>query len=344
MNSITAIIITVIISFAITALLGLVMIPLLRKLGLTQYILTDIGPAWHAKKQGTPTAGGLMFIIGTILSVVAAAVISKLTGSSVFSELDAVRNKEMTKLVGGIILAVTLAAIGFADDYTKVVKKRNLGLTEMQKTIPQIIIAVVYLFCNYKVSGTEMYVPFAGYVDLKFFYWIFGVCVVYGAVNAVNFTDGVDGLCGSVTLTAALAFTVSAVLYKMTSVGILGAALLGACAGYLIWNRHPAKVMMGDTGSMFLGGIIVALAYAIDMPIILVFFGFIYVIEALSDIIQIFSVKLRHEKVFLMAPIHHHCEQLGWSENKIVTLFSLINFVISAFGVIIIYFGDNRVL
>lgn len=344
MNSITAIIITVIISFAITALLGLVMIPLLRKLGLTQYILTDIGPAWHAKKQGTPTAGGLMFIIGTILSVVTAAVISKLTGSSVFSELDAVRNKEMTKLVGGIILAVTLAAIGFADDYTKVVKKRNLGLTEMQKTIPQIIIAVVYLFCNYKVSGTEMYVPFAGYVDLKFFYWIFGVCVVYGAVNAVNFTDGVDGLCGSVTLTAALAFTVSAVLYKMTSVGILGAALLGVCAGYLIWNRHPAKVMMGDTGSMFLGGIIVALAYAIDMPIILVFFGFIYVIEALSDIIQIFSVKLRHEKVFLMAPIHHHCEQLGWSENKIVTLFSLINFVISAFGVIIIYFGDNRVL
>ncbi len=344
MNSITAIILTVFISFAITALLGFVMIPLLRKLGFTQYILTDIGPAWHAKKQGTPTSGGVMFIIGTVISVVITALICRLTGTSIFSSLDALKNKEFMKIAGGIILALTFAAVGFADDYTKVVKKRNLGLTEIQKTIPQLVMAVVYLFCNYKVSGSEMYVPFAGYVDLRFFYWIFGVCVIYGTVNAVNFTDGVDGLCGSVTLTAALGFTVAAVLYKTTSVGVLGAALLGSCAGYLIWNRHPAKVMMGDTGSMFLGGIAVALAYAIDMPIILIFFGFIYVIEALSDIIQILSVKLRHEKVFLMAPIHHHCEQLGWSENKIVTVFSLLNFIVSAFGAVIIYFGDNRVL
>ena len=344
MNSTIAIIITVLIAFVLTALLGAVMIPLLKKLGLTQYILTDIGPAWHRKKQGTPTSGGIIFMISTIMSVIISCIICKAAGVSVFSELDPLKNKEFMKLVGGIILAFTLAMIGFADDYTKVVKKRNLGLTEMQKTIPQVIIAVTYLFCNFKVSGTEMYVPFAGMVDLKFFYWIFGVCVIYGAVNAVNFTDGIDGLCGSVTLTAALAFTVSAVLYKMTSVGILGAALIGACAGYLIYNRHPAKVMMGDTGSMFLGGIIVALAYAIDMPIILIFFGFIYVVEALSDIIQIFSVKLRHEKVFLMAPIHHHCEQLGWSENKIVTVFSVLNFIVSAGGVLIIYFGDSRVL
>lgn len=344
MNSITAIILTIIISFVLTALLGFLLIPLLRKLGFTQYILTDIGPAWHRKKQGTPTCGGIMFMAGTIISVAAVLTVCKLTGNSAFSSLDSLKNKEFMKLAGGIILAFTLAVIGFADDYTKVMKKRNLGLTELQKTVPQIIIALTYLFCNYKVSGSEMYVPFAGYVDLKFFYWIFGVCVIYGAVNAVNFTDGVDGLCGSVTLTAALAFTVTAVLYKMTSVGILGAALLGACAGYLIWNRHPAKIMMGDTGSMFLGGMVVALAYAIDMPIILIFFGFIYVIEALSDIIQILSVKLRHEKVFLMAPIHHHCEQLGWSENKIVTVFSLVNFLISAAGVVIIWFGDNRIV
>lgn len=342
--NITIIILTVLISFGLTAVLGFVLIPFLRKLGMTQYILKDIGPAWHSKKQGTPTSGGIMFMAGTLITVIFTGVVLKLTGSSMFSEFDALRSNEVMKLVGGIILAVTFAMIGFADDYTKVAKKRNLGLTEMQKTIPQILIAVVYLFCNYKVSGTQMYVPFAGYVDLKFFYWIFGVCVIYGAVNAVNFTDGVDGLCGSVTLTAALGFTVAAVLYKMTSVGILGAALLGSCAGYLIWNRHPAKVMMGDMGSMFLGGMVVALAYAIDMPIILIFFGFIYVIEALSDLIQIFSVKLRHEKVFLMAPVHHHCEQIGWSENKIVTVFTLINFAVTAFGVVIIYFGDNRIL
>lgn len=344
MNSLTAIIITVLISFAVTALLGFVMIPLLRKVGLTQYILTTIGPKWHRKKQGTPTSFGLGLIISVVLSVLVTAMICKLTGTSIFSDFDTLRNKEFMKLGGGLVLAVTLAAIGFADDFTKVKMRRNLGLTEMQKTIPQILIALAYLFCNYKVSGSEMYIPFAGMVDLKFFYWIFGVCVIYGAVNAVNFTDGVDGLCGSVTMTAALAFTVSAVLYKMTSVGILGAALLGTCAGYLVWNRHPAKVMMGDTGSMFLGGVIVALAYAIDMPIILIFFGFIYVVEALSDIIQIFSVKLRNEKVFLMAPIHHHCEQLGWSENKIVTIFSLVNFLVCAAGVVIIWFGDTRVV
>lgn len=346
MNSTAAIILTVVIGFAVTVLLGLVMIPLLKKLGLTQYILTDIGPAWHRKKQGTPTAFGLALAMGVIITVVISAVICKLTGSSIFpaSDLTAMRSKEIMKLAGGLILAVTLGAIGFADDYTKVVKRRNLGLTEIQKTIPQVLIAAAYLFCNYKVSGTEMYVPFAGSVDLKFFYWIFGICVIYGAVNAVNFTDGVDGLCGSVTLTAALAFTVTAILYKVTSVGILGAAVIGVCAGYLIYNRHPAKVMMGDTGSMFLGGLIVALAYAIDMPIILIFFGFIYVVEALSDIIQIFSVKLRNEKVFLMAPIHHHCEQLGWSENKIVTVFTIVNLIVSAFGVLIIWFGDSRVM
>lgn len=343
-KQIIAIIISLLISFGVTALLGVVLIPLLRKLGLTQYILTDIGPKWHRKKQGTPTSFGLGFMISVIFTVIISVFVCKSLGVELFPGLDNLKTKEFMKLAGGLILAVTLGAIGFADDYTKVAKRRNLGLTEMQKTIPQILISLVYLYCNFKVSGTEMAVPFAGMVDLKFFYWIFGVCVIYGAVNAVNFTDGVDGLCGSVTLTAALAFTVSAVLYKMTSVGILGAALIGACAGYLIWNRHPAKVMMGDTGSMFLGGLVVALAYAIDMPIILIFFGFIYVVEALSDIIQIASVKIRHEKVFLMAPIHHHCEQLGWSENKIVAVFTIVNFLVCCGGVAIIFFGDARVL
>ena len=344
MNSTAAIIISLLLSFFVTAVLGYLLIPLLHKLKFGQTILVDIGPKWHAKKQGTPTMGGLMFIIGSILTVIIVALLCKLTGNSAFSALEAIRAKEYMKVWGGLLLAFMFAVVGFADDYIKVVKKRNLGLTEIQKTIPQILIAGVFLFCNYKVSGSSMYVPFAGDIDLKFFYWIFGICVIYGTVNAVNFTDGIDGLCASVTVTAAVAFTVSAVLYKMTSVGILAAALIGAAAGYLIWNHYPAKVMMGDTGSMFLGGLIVALAYAIDMPLILIFFGFIYVIEALSDVVQIGSIKLRHKKVFKMAPIHHHFEMSGWNEVKIVRVFTIVNAIVCALGVVLIYFGDTRIV
>ena len=344
MNITVASIISLVIGFAVTALLGYVLIPVLHKLKFGQTILVDIGPKWHAKKQGTPTMGGIMFIIGTILAAVVTYLICKLTGSSAFSVAEEFRAIEYTEIFGGILLAVLFALVGFADDYIKVVKKRNLGLTEIQKTIPQLVIAVVYLACYYRVNGSSMYVPFVGDVDLHFFYWIFGVCVIYGAINAVNFTDGIDGLCGSVTLVTAVAFTVAAILYKTASVSILAAALAGACAGYLIWNHYPAKVMMGDTGSMFLGGLVVALAYAINMAIILLLFGFIYVVEAMSDVIQIGSIKIRHKKVFKMAPIHHHFEMCGWNEVKIVRIFTLVNAIACAIGMVLIYFGDNRIM
>lgn len=337
-------VVSLLIAFVVTWVLGYGIIPLLHKLKFGQTILVDIGPKWHAKKQGTPTMGGIMFIIGVILSTVVTVLLCKGTGKSAFSLEGVAKNTEFVKIWGGLLLAVLFALVGFVDDYIKVVKKRNLGLTEIQKTIPQLIIAVAYLFCYNRVCGTSMYVPFVGSIDMHFFYWIFGVCVIYGAINAVNFTDGVDGLCGSVTLVSALAFTVAAILYKTTSVSILAAALVGACAGYLIWNHYPAKVMMGDTGSMFLGGIIVALAYAIDMPLILVLFGFIYVVEAMSDVIQIGSIKLRHKKVFKMAPIHHHFEMCGWNEKKIVRIFTLVNALACILGVIIIYFGDKRII
>lgn len=344
MSITVASVMSLLIAFFVTWLLGYAVIPLLHKLKFGQTILVDIGPKWHAKKQGTPTMGGIMFIIGVIASSAVTYLVCKGMGASAFSPAGEMKNVELVKIFGGLLLAVLFALVGFVDDYIKVVKKRNLGLTEIQKTIPQMLIAVAYLICYYKVSGTSMYVPFVGSVDLHFFYWIFGICVIYGATNAVNFTDGIDGLCGSVTLVAALAFTVSAILYKTTSVSILAAALVGGCAGYLIWNHYPAKVMMGDTGSMFLGGMVVALAYAIDMPLILVLFGFIYVLEAMSDVIQIGSFKLRHKKVFKMAPIHHHFEMSGWNEKKIVGIFTLINAIACILGIIIIYFGDNRVI
>lgn len=339
MNIYVAIAFAAVLSFLIAFLLGFVLIPWLRKLKFGQTIL-DIGPAWHKSKQGTPVMGGIMFIISTIISVIVVLVTDHLLGGDLFGSEHILPSQLKVKLVAGIMLALGLGFVGFADDYIKVVKKRNLGLTEIQKTIPQIIIIIAYLTVLHLNGLTFMEIPFVGTVELKWFFWIFGVAVIYGAVNAVNFTDGVDGLCASVTSTAAVAFCIAALMTKFLGISVLAAALMGGVLGYLIWNYYPSKVMMGDTGSMFLGGMVVALAYAIDCPIILVFFGVIYVIEALSDVLQIGYFKITHGKrIFKMAPIHHHFEMCGWKERKIVTIFSLVNILGCAIGLALYYYG-----
>ncbi len=342
MNIYVALGATVVLSFLIAFLLGFVLIPWLRKLKFGQTIL-DIGPAWHKSKQGTPIMGGIMFIISTIVSVAVVLLTDYFMGGNLFASEHIMPDTLKVKLVAGVVLALGLGLVGFADDYIKVVKKRNLGLTEIQKTIPQVILIVAYLVALYMNGLTYMKIPFVGVVDLKWFFWIFGVAVIYGAVNAVNFTDGVDGLCASVTSVAAISFCAAALMTKFFGISILAAALAGGCLGYLIWNYYPSKVMMGDTGSMFLGGMVVALAYAIDCPIILVFFGIIYVIEALSDVIQIGYFKITHGKrIFKMAPIHHHFEMCGWKERKIVTVFTLVNMIGCAVGLALYYYGNIK--
>ncbi len=339
MNIYVALVVAAVLSFLIAFALGFVLIPWLRKLKFGQTIL-DIGPAWHKSKQGTPVMGGIMFIVSTILSVICVLVTDHFLGGNLFGSEHILPDTLKVKLVSGVILAIGLGLVGFADDYIKVVKKRNLGLTEIQKTIPQVILIIGYLATLSMNGLTYMNIPFVGAVDLKWFFWLFGIAVIYGAVNAVNFTDGVDGLCASVTSTAAIAFCIAALMTKFMGISVLAAALAGGCLGYLIWNYYPSKVMMGDTGSMFLGGMVVALAYAIDCPIILVFFGIIYVIEALSDVLQIGYFKLTHGKrIFKMAPIHHHFEMCGWKERKIVTIFSLVNILGCAIGLALYYYG-----
>ncbi len=343
MNSITAVLISFVLAVVVTAILGYFLIPILHKLKFGQNILVDIGPKWHAKKQGTPTMGGIMFIIGIILVTALTIVVCKVTGLDVFSKFEVLRTQQMTRLFAGVLMAFCLALVGFTDDYIKVVKKRNLGLTELQKTIPQIIIIAGYLASLAISDSTGMYIPFLGKLALDsipglIFFFIFGACVIYGAINAVNFTDGIDGLCAGVTVPVGVAFCVMGLIMKNTSVGILAAALAGGCCGYLVWNHYPAKVMMGDTGSMFLGGLVVALAYAIECPVILLPVGIVYVIEALSDVIQIGSVKLRKKKVFKMAPIHHHFEMCGWNEKKIVAVFTLVSTIGCIIGVVLMYF------
>ena len=346
MNYTVSVLISLGTAFIVTALLGIVLIPLLHKLKFGQNILTDIGPRWHAKKQGTPTMGGIMFIIGIFVAVAVTFLTGKLTGFSLFSENDVISSQEKTKLLAGLLLALCMALVGFTDDYIKVSKKRNLGLTEMQKTVLQVIIIAAYLTTMVMSKNTSMFIPLIGKISLDslpgiIFFYLFGACVIYGTANAVNFTDGIDGLCGSVTVPVGVTFAVIAYLVNNTSCSVLAAALAGACAGYLIWNHYPAKVMMGDTGSMFLGGLVAALAFSVNCPLILIPVGVVYVIEALSDILQIGSIKLRHKKIFKMSPIHHHFEMSGWSEKKIVAVFSVVSFAGAIAGVILMCFTVN---
>lgn len=339
MNIYVALGVAAVLSFLTAFLLGFVLIPLLRKLKFGQTIL-DIGPAWHKSKQGTPTMGGIMFIVSTVLAVTVVLVTDSLLGGNLFAGEHIMPDQLKVKLVAGVILALGFAAVGFADDYIKVVKKRNLGLTEIQKTIAQVAVIIGYLITLYLNGLTFMKIPFVGAVDLKWFFWIFGIFAIYATVNAANFTDGVDGLCAGVTSITALAFIIAALMSKFFGISILAASLFGGLLGYLIWNYYPAKVMMGDTGSNFLGGIAVALAYAVDCPWLLLFFCVIYVIEALSDVLQIGYFKITHGKrIFKMAPIHHHFEMCGWKERKIVTVFSFINAVGCAIGLAIYYYG-----
>ena len=307
-------IISCIVSFLVTAVAGRFLIPALRRMKAGQSIRED-GPTWHMGKTGTPTMGGLMFILGIFIAITAAGWKNMLTGD--FKHF----------YVYG--LALIFGAIGYADDYVKVKKKRNLGLTAVQKLLLQLAAAVVFLsLMRFEGSLTpNLYVPFfnVSIVLPWVVYLIFAAFVVVGTVNAVNITDGIDGLASSVTIPVALFFSVTAIWWKYTQLGVVAAALLGGLLAFLIYNFHPAKVFMGDTGSMFLGGMVAGLAFGFDMPLVLIPVGIVYICETMSDIIQVAYFKATHGKRFFkMAPLHHHFEMCGWSEVKLVLVFTAV--------------------
>ncbi len=343
MNIILACAIAAVISFGISFGLGYIVIPFLHKLKFGQTIL-DIGPNWHKNKQGTPTMGGILFVISTVVAFGVVLIIDKISGGNIVETNEIVADSMRVKVYGGLIMALGFALIGFLDDYIKVVKKRNEGLSIKQKSVLQIVLMVGYLLTLYINDPTgSMFIPFVGMVETRIFFWVIGIITIYCTTNAVNFTDGIDGLCGSVTVTAALSFIVIAALRNCLGISLLAAALLGGLVGYLIWNWHPAKVMMGDLGSMFLGGMIIAMAYAVDCPIIILLTGIIYVIEFGSDVLQIGYFRLTHGKrIFKMAPIHHHFELCGWKEVKIVKVFSLVNLLGGIVAILAIYFGNLK--
>ena len=306
------IIVTIIGSFLLTALFGRVLIPMLHALKAGQSI-REIGPKWHNTKAGTPTMGGLMFILPSVVFVVAVGFPALREG--VYEQL----------LVLG--LALVYGLIGFLDDFVKVKLHRNLGLTALQKLLLQLAAAIVFL-ALLRFNGNltyDLYVPF---FNVEFtipwvVYMIFAGLVIVGCVNAVNITDGIDGLASGVTMPVMLFFTAVACWWEHYELGIFSAALLGGLLGFLIYNFHPAKVFMGDTGSLFLGGAVCGLAFALDIPLVLILVGIIYIAETLSDIIQVGYFKLTHGKrIFRMAPLHHHLEMGGWSEVKLFCVFT----------------------
>lgn len=320
-----------ILSFAIAAGFGVILIPYLKKLKVGAHIL-DIGPRWQKDKEGTPLMGGFMFILSTVLATFAGyLLIHNYRSSHMLEEPDS----SLLKLLLGLGAALGYMLIGFADDYIKVVKKRNQGFNAKAKTVCQVIVVVLYLVGYYFLGGTTTVVfPVVGEIDFGFLYYPIMFVAIYGFVNAVNLTDGVDGLCGSVTLVYSAAFTMIFVLLDNWEYASFATALAGGCLGFLVWNLNPAKVFMGDTGSMFLGGCVVAFGMASGLELLIPLVGVIYLCEAMSDVIQIGSYKLRHKRVFKMAPIHHHFELSGWSEYKIVFVFSGITIVAGFLGIL----------
>lgn len=312
--------------FLITYLLGYPVIPYLRKLKFGQTIL-DIGPSWHKSKQGTPTMGGVMFIIAFVLTAALSFAIDTFAGGEFLASMA--DGQHATTFFATICLAVGMGLIGFLDDYIKVVKKRNLGLTAKQKTFLQLLATALYLFSMRLGGLTYTWLPFAGFIDvtkgLGLLFWPIALVFIYGFVNAVNLTDGIDGLDSSVTLVVCCIFMLLSALSGFKGINILSVAAAGCCLGFLIWNLNPAKVFMGDTGSLFLGGLVVGLSFGIGRPFLLIFAGIIYLLEALSVVLQVAYFKKTKKRLFKMSPIHHHFEMCGWKENKIVLVFSIVS-------------------
>jgi phospho-N-acetylmuramoyl-pentapeptide-transferase len=318
-------IISFIVAFGVTALIGRFLIPWLRALKAGQTI-KEIGPKWHMSKQGTPTMGGIMFIIGILVAIVPLGWSDFLAGD--FTALFV------------YLFALIFAGIGFVDDFCKVKYHKNEGLTAAQKFLLQLAVAIAYVVLL-RYTGhisNALYIPFVNVtVQLPWVvYMALAAFIIVGCDNSVNLTDGVDGLCTGVTMAVALFFTAVALTWGRTGAGVLSAAMFGGLCAFLIYNFHPAKVFMGDTGSLFLGGLVCGLAFALDIPLVLILVGIIYICETMSDIIQVTYFKLTHGKrIFRMAPLHHHLEMGGWSEVKLFCVFTGI----TALCCILAYWG-----
>lgn len=318
----------VLLSFAISIILGLIIIPILKKLKVGQ-IERDDGPKSHLKKQGTPTMGGV--IIALTIFIVCMELYVKYS----VSEANVAKN-----ILPLLFVTIGFGLVGFVDDFKKLVLKNTKGLKPIYKMLGLLIIAVAYtlFLTNVLKIGTATYIPFLKiYINMPIWLYIpFAIFVLLGTTNAVNLTDGIDGLATTVTTIILAFFTTVGIILGVKEIVLVGATLVGACLGFLLFNLHPAKVFMGDTGSLLLGGAIAGIALYLKMPIILVIVALVPVIETISVMLQVTYYKKTGKRIFKMAPIHHHFELSGWSENKVVSVFSIITLILCVIGINVI--------
>ena len=322
-----------ILTFALTAAISHKLIPVLKSKKMGQKIL-EIGPRWHKSKEGTPTMGGIAFIAATVIVAALACIASALWGDI----------GSVLPFVYVLLYGVLNGLIGVIDDSAKLRKKQNEGLTARQKYLLQLVAAALFLILM-SVTGivhTTLYIPFVGVTwDLGFFYYVIALLLLTGMVNSINLTDGIDGLASGVTLVvgiffAAAAFFASQAASVAPALSLIGATLIGGTLGFLVYNFYPARVFMGDTGSLYLGGMVVGATFLLGNPLIVVVCGIVYICETASVMLQVTYFKLTHGKrLFRMAPIHHHFEQCGWSEVKIVSVFTAV----TALACLVAWFG-----
>ncbi len=328
-------VISAIIAFIATAASGLYALPVLKRLKFGQTIREE-GPQWHQSKQGTPTMGGITMVFGVLVALCAAFAYAMLAKVNLYSE---VKTNKFVIFIASLGLAIVMGVVGFLDDYIKVVKKRNLGLTARQKTVMQLFASALYLAILALAGVRTTWLPFVGEISIVsgagLLFWPIALMFIYGFINAVNLTDGVDGLASSVTLIVCCIFMLITGGLRLAGANMLASAVAGACVGFLVWNSHPAKMFMGDTGSLFLGGAVVGLAFCSGRPILLLLIGIVYLCEALSVVIQVAYFKKTKKRIFKMTPIHHHFEMSGWSEEKIVLIFSVVSMIFGAIAVLI---------
>ena len=317
------------ITFVISVILASIIIPILKKLKVGQ-IERDDGPASHLKKQGTPTMGGIIIIITMIISVIGTYIYLLITG-----RVDLAKN-----LIPLLLLTIGFGVIGFIDDYKKLVLKNTDGLKPSYKMLGLLVISVAYvLFLTQGLEiGTDTYIPIIKtYITLPTYIYVpAAIVVILATTNAINLTDGIDGLSSSVSAIIITCLAVIGMLFAVPEVSVFASCVIGAILGFLMFNLHPAKVFMGDTGSLLLGGVISAIALYLKMPILLIIIALIPVLETLSVIIQVAYYKKTGKRIFKMAPLHHHFELSGWKENKVVIVFSLITLILCIIGLKII--------
>ena len=321
--------ISLIITFIVSIILGIIIIPILRKLKVGQ-IERDDGPKSHFKKQGTPTMGGIIIIIAMVLVAIGICIYFTINGQITIAH----------KILPVLLLTLGFGMIGFIDDFKKLVLKNTKGLKPSYKMLGLLIISVayvIYLIYGLKI-GTQTYIPiWKQYIDLPIYLYIpFAILVILGTTNAVNLTDGIDGLASSVSAIILTCLTVIGIMFGQPEISVFGSIVIGAVLGFLMFNLHPAKVFMGDTGSLLLGGVISAIALYLKMPLLLLLIAIIPVIETISVIIQVAYFKKTGKRVFKMTPIHHHFELSGWTENKVVVIFSVITLIVCVIGLKII--------